>query len=105
MFTTEPDNARALLARAYILQAARKWSDAADLFLRVADLLEDDINLGLAAREEHAWCLSEQGENEAAIDELTHVLERLKESDGYEERKARVCWRLGLCHWRLGGMD
>lgn len=100
----EPNNAVCLMGRGYVLQTAQKWADAAELFLKVTEQLPDDVDLGLVAREQHAWCLAEGGELDVAVEELQSVLDRLEDLDGYEERKARVWWRLGQCYWRLGGM-
>ena len=91
------------MARGFVFQAAKKWSEAADVFLKVVELLPDDNEHRAAAQEEHAWCLAEAGEPEAAIDELQSVLDLLALLDGQEPKKARVCWRIGACFWRLQG--
>ena len=70
----EPENARALLARAYIFEVAKRWAEAAELSLRVSDYLKDNLELGLAACEEHTRCLSEQTEHATAINELDYVI-------------------------------
>ncbi|KAH8119473.1 TPR-like protein [Phellopilus nigrolimitatus] len=99
----EPDNAPCLMSRGFVKQSARSWADAAELFRKVAVQLPDDVNMGLVAEEERAWCLAEEGELDVAVEELQNVLDKLEELDGYEERKARVWWRIGVCYWRLGG--
>lgn len=101
----EPNNASCLMGRGYVLQAARKWNEASELFLKVADQLPDDVDVGLVAKEEHAWCLVEKEvpELDIAIKELQSILDQVEALDGYEQRKARLWWRLGQCYWRLEG--
>lgn len=93
------------MGRGYVLEAACKWDEAANLFLKVSSQLRDDVDVGLVAREQHAWCLiqKEPPELDTAIAELQSVLDQIEALDGYEERKARVWWRLGQSYWRLGG--
>ncbi|EJD03262.1 TPR-like protein [Fomitiporia mediterranea MF3/22] len=100
----EPNNVTCLMGRAYVFQASRRWDDAAELFLNVVNQLPDDVEVGLVAKEEHAWCLVERAEPalDVAVEELQFVLNRIEPLDGYEQRKARVWWRLGQCYWRLG---
>ena len=95
------------MSRGYVFKAARRWDEAADLFHRVAEQLPDDVDIGLVAREEHAWCLAEKEEPnlDIAIEELNSVLDQVEGFDGYDQRKARVWWRLGQCYWRAGGKD
>ncbi|KAL5485002.1 SKI3 [Sanghuangporus weigelae] len=103
VLSLDPSNVPCLMGRGYVLEAARKWNEAADLFLKVAIQMRDDVDVGLVAREQHAWCLieKEQPELETAIAELQSVLDQIEVLDGYEERKARLWWRLGQCYWRL----
>ena len=102
------------MGRAYIMQFAQKWSEARELFAKVVRLRTlEDVDVGLEAREEWAWCgLKEAeglGEEEVvvklkeAVDALEGVRDRLELEEGLEKRKARVWWRLGQCHWQLGG--
>lgn len=101
----DPKNVHALMGRGYVLQASRKWSEAASAFLAVTEHASDDIDIGLRAREEHVWCMAEEGETEVAAEELQAVLDELETFEGNDVRKARVCWRLGVCYWRLGGAN
>ncbi|KAL5507335.1 SKI3 [Sanghuangporus vaninii] len=103
VLSLDPNNVPCLMGRGYVLEAAGKWNEAADLFLKVASQLRDDVDVGLVAREQYAWCLieKEQPELETAIAELQSVLDQIEALDGYEERKARLWWRLGQCYWRL----
>ena len=103
VLTLDPRNVHALMSRGYVLKAAQKWDEAAQAFLSVAEQLTGDVDIGLAAQEEHAWCLAEQGEIEVATEELQAVLDSLEVLKGIGVRKAKVWWRLGVCYWRLGG--
>ena len=107
VLSVDPDNVHALMGRGYVFEAARKWNDAAELFLRVVNQLPEDLDVGLVAKEEYAWCLAEKEDCEldAALAELKTVLDQLGPLDGYEERKARLWWRLGQCFWRRGGKN
>lgn len=91
------------MARGFIMQAAGKFADASEVFLAVPKWETDDNKNIYSAREEYGWCLAEMGELESAAHELRGVLDKLELSDGQEIKKARVCWRLGVCLWRLGG--
>ena len=93
------------MGRGYVLEAAHKLEEAAKLFLKVASQLRNDVDVGLVAREQHAWCLiqKKQPDLDTAIAELQSVLDQIETLDGYDERKARVWWRLGQCYWKLGG--
>ena len=91
------------MARGFILQAAKKWPEAAEVFLKVVDQLPEDSEDKLLAQEQHGWCLAESGEPEAATEELQAVLDRISIREGQELSKARVSWRLGVCLWRLRG--
>jgi superkiller protein 3 len=42
-------NVPSLMGRAYILQASKDWVGAAELFLRVNELLPDDVDEGIRA--------------------------------------------------------
>ncbi|KAG6862290.1 hypothetical protein C0995_015987 [Termitomyces sp. Mi166 len=50
------DNVHCLMGRAFVLEKARKWGEAATLFARVDELLPDNLSTGIRAREENAWC-------------------------------------------------
>ena len=105
VLAVEPTNVTALMGRAYIHQFANRWEDAADFFSKAAEQVpEDNVETGLVAREEHAWCQAQLRNYEVAAEALHSIQEHIEVLDGYEERKARVWWRLGQCHWHLGGM-
>lgn len=91
------------MGRAFILQEAKKWNEAATLFARVGDLLPDDLNEGLRAKEENAWCLCHFKGPEIGIAPLQDILKTLKDQDDRSEDTARCLWRLGKCYWNLGG--
>lgn len=91
------------MARAYVLQYMQKWKDAGSLFARVAQLIPDDFGDGLRAKEELAWCQFQAEDAEFGMSCLKSVLGVLENLDEREEDKARCLWRLGKCHWELGG--
>ena len=97
-------NIPSLMGRAYILQASKDWGGAAELFLRVDELLPDDIDEGIRAREEHAWCMLQQGECDLAANELNMVSEVLDHLDDREVDQARCWWRMGKCAWQTKGL-
>ena len=90
-------NVPSLMGRAYILQASKDWGTAAELFLRVDELLPDDVDEGIRAREERAWCILQQGNGDVAANELKVVSEILDDLDGREVDQARCWWRMGKC--------
>ncbi|KAJ7668399.1 TPR-like protein [Mycena polygramma] len=94
-----PNNTACLMGRAYILQHDKRWNDAADLFSRVSDLLPDDLQLGIRAREELAWCQSQSGELQAGIQGLEDVLAVLAELEDADAECARCLWRIGKSYW------
>lgn len=97
----DPDNVPCLMGRGYILEYAGKW-EAEELFSKVAQLLPDDPDYGLRAREEAAWCKANSGSLEEAADELREIKAVL---DDLEERgtdQARCWYRLGRCYWNMG---
>ena len=99
----DPDNVPCLMGRGYVLEYVGKWQEAEELFAKVARLLPDDLDRGLRAREESAWCKANSGGLEKAAAELKEVIATL---DGLEERetdKARCWYRLGRCYWDMGG--
>jgi superkiller protein 3 len=91
------------MGRAYILQAAKRWKDASVLFAKVENLLQDDVEIGLRAREENAWCLCQIGNLETGVQGLQSVHETLQILDNRESDIARCLWRLGKCYWDIGG--
>ena len=103
ILATDPDNIRSLMGRAYILQAAKQWSDAGALFARVAELIPEDLDEGIRAKEECAWCLSQAHDPEGGATVLKAILDTLDQLEGREADQARCWWRLGKCYWNMGG--
>ncbi|KAH9940522.1 TPR-like protein [Epithele typhae] len=98
----DPDNIPSLMAKGFILYYAKKWSQASEVFGKVAALDHDGLLEVLRAKEEHAWCEAMCGNLVAAADELRVVIETSDELEGHEEDKARAWWRLGRCYWEMG---
>lgn len=98
-----PNNTAALMGRAYILQYDRRWDEAAELFSRVSDLLPGDLQLGIRAQEEQAWCQSQAGAPAVAIEGLEAVFAVLTELEEADAECARCLWRIGKSYWDLGG--
>ena len=48
------------------------------------ELLPDNVDEGIRAREEHAWCMLQQGNGDVAVNELKAVSEILDGLDGRE---------------------
>jgi superkiller protein 3 len=103
ILSQSPDNVGCLMGRAYILQAAQKWSDAGALFARVVNLIPEDLEHGLRAKEEHAWCQSQADGMDRSVPTLQSVLGALSELVDRDLDCARCLWRLGKCHWDMGG--
>jgi superkiller protein 3 len=97
------DNVACLMGRAYILQYSKNWNEAGELFARVAERMSEDVNLGLRAREEHAWCVGKAGSPADAIQNLKGVAGTLEGLDDRDIDKARCFWRIGACFWEMGG--
>ncbi|OSD01253.1 TPR-like protein [Trametes coccinea BRFM310] len=102
ILTEDPDNVAALLARGFVLQYAKRWEDAAELFAKVVRLNPDDLDAASRAKEECAWCIAKCGDLQAAADELRQVINDLEGIEGHEEDKARCWWKLGCCYWDMG---
>ncbi|KAH9947609.1 TPR-like protein [Amylocystis lapponica] len=98
----DPDNVPCLMGRAYVLQHARKWTEAGELFERVAQLLPDDLDQGLRAKEEQAWCRAMNHDLEGGANALQEVLAVLDAVEDREDDQARCWWRLGRCYWDMG---
>ena len=97
-------NIPSLMGRAYVLQASEDWGAAAELFLRVNELSPEDVDEGVRAREEHAWCMLQQGNGDVAAEELKRVSDVLDHLDGREVDQARCWWRMGKCAWQAKGL-
>lgn len=91
------------MGRAYVLQYSQRWSEAEALFEKVYELIPDDVDEGLRAHEEHAWCVAQQGRLEDACEELQRARDALDELDGRGVDQARCWWRLGKVFWDMGG--
>ncbi|KAI0644651.1 TPR-like protein [Trametes meyenii] len=98
----DPNMIRALMSRGFVLQYAKRWDDAAQLFARVVKQEPEDLDKIYRAREELAWCNVMLGQLHTAADELRQVIDALEELEGREEDKARSWWRLGRCYWEMG---
>ncbi|KAJ7675089.1 superkiller protein 3 SKI3 [Mycena rosella] len=79
-----------------------RWGDAAELFAGVSNLLPGDLQLGIRAQEEKAWCQSRAGELEVAIQGLEDVLAVLTELEDADVECARCLWRIGKSYWDIG---
>lgn len=93
------------MGRAYMLEEARQWEQAASVFKEVSKLLPDDMNTGLRSKEEESWCLCQcQGSQvEAGLSGLLDVLETLKTVPDRDNDLSRCFWRIGESHWNIGG--
>ncbi|KAF8972954.1 hypothetical protein BDZ97DRAFT_1900816 [Flammula alnicola] len=107
ILTRSPKNTAALMDRAFILQSASNWNDAAAVFDQVASLLPDDMEVGLRAQEESAWCICQLGRYEEALQVLQQVLDTLNDlaGDGLNSERARCLWRIGKCNMAIGGSN
>jgi superkiller protein 3 len=97
------DNIVCLMNSGYILQASTRWAEAGAMFARVGQLIPDDVNDGLRAKEECAWCQVQDHDLEGGVLDLKNVLESLNGLDHRDSDQARCLWRLGKCHLEMGG--
>ena len=104
VLSDDKDNVPSLMGRGCILQASKNWEAAAKVFLQVHELLPDDVNEGIRAREERAWCMLHQGDGDVAVDELKAVSEILDNLTGRELDQARCWWSMGKCAWEAKGL-
>lgn len=94
------------MGQAFVQQAALKWKDAGATFDLVSSLIPDDVNLGLRAREESAWCRVQINHSEEGLVDLQQALVALNELDDDDKRnsdRARCQWRIGKCYTLLTG--
>ncbi|KAG2113725.1 superkiller protein 3 [Suillus discolor] len=98
----DPTNVDGLMGKGYVFRYAEKWEEAEVLFAQAAEQLPDDIDKGVEAKEESAWCLSRM-HADAGVDALKEVFETLKDIEDRDTDKARCLWRIGRCYWDLGG--
>ena len=103
LLVEDPDNIPSLMGKGFILGRAKKWADASIVFARVVQLISDDMDHGIRAKEEHAWCEMMCGHPEVATDELQSVIDVLDKLEGKTEDKARCWWRRGRCYWEMSG--
>lgn len=104
VLSEDPDNTAALMGRGFILQYAKRWDEAADLFSKVVQLDPEDLDQGGRAKEERAWSIAMCGKQQEAADELRAVIGTLEEVEGHDDEKARCYWKLGRCYWEMGGV-
>lgn len=105
---SEPTNSEARFARAQIFETAGQWQEARDLFQSILDQGGDDRDM-VAAREEVAWCLVNEGkltEGRDILEEVVEMRDSKWEESGKEDEalpRARAWWRLGKTEWMIGG--
>ncbi|KAF8160990.1 TPR-like protein [Crassisporium funariophilum] len=104
VLSRSPNNTSCLMGRAFILQAALEWENAAAVFDQISSLLPDDLDVGLRAREEAAWCRCQLGHSETGLQELQQILIDLSDlsDDSRNSDCARCLWRIGKCHMDIG---
>jgi len=100
--SVSPNNIRCLFAHAYIFQTAADWIPAAEEFEKICALTDDLVD-GLKAREERAWCHWQATHDEADIQTLRTILDRLDDLQERGQDAARCLWRIGRCHWDQEG--
>ncbi|KAG2046495.1 protein prenylyltransferase [Suillus hirtellus] len=100
----DPTNVDGLMGKGYVFRYAEKWEEAEVLFAQAAEQLPDDIDKGVEAKEESAWCLSRM-DADAGVDALKEVFETLKDIEDRDTDKARCLWRIGRCYWDLGAFE
>lgn len=103
LLADDPENIPSLMGKGFILQHAKKWSDASAFFNKASQLDPNGFELGIRAKEEHAWCEAMRGNLRVAAEELQSVIDVLDGLEGREDDKARSWWRLGRCDWEMGG--
>ncbi|WWC62437.1 uncharacterized protein I303_105033 [Kwoniella dejecticola CBS 10117] len=103
----QPDNKEARFARAQIHQASGKWAQARKEFQVLIDAGGDERDV-VAAKEESAWCLVNQGnveEGRTILEEVVEIRDARWEKDGKDDEafpRARAWWRLGRAEWLIG---
>ncbi|KAL7425055.1 Superkiller protein 3 [Cryptotrichosporon argae] len=106
----QPENYEARFTRSQIFQAAGNWVEARKGFqLLVGKGTEAE---SLAAQEEVAWCLDNEGKLQDAramlLDVVKAVRDAAPEKQGEEEKQdpvgARTWWRLGQAEWKSTGV-
>ncbi|KAG8934379.1 Superkiller protein 3 [Tulasnella sp. 417] len=98
----DPDNVRCLMARAMVYQYAQNWKSAESIYQRVQAIVgSEDVEDGLEAREQAAWCAIQDGRAAETADEMRQVIDVLDGLDGKEYQQARAWWRLGKAYWDI----
>ncbi|TFY78330.1 hypothetical protein EWM64_g5681 [Hericium alpestre] len=98
----DPDNAQSLMGKGSILQCSKDWSRADANFSRVLELLPEDKDDVIRAKEEHAWCQVQLGHLEDGAELLKATIDALEGIEGRDEDRARCWWRLGRAYWEMG---
>jgi superkiller protein 3 len=100
-----PSNIPCLMGHAFVQQAALNWKDAGATFDLVFSIIPDDVNLGLRAREEGAWCKVQINLCEVGLVDLQQVSDALNgfDDDKRNSDRARCLWRIGKCYMLLTG--
>ncbi|EKM54043.1 uncharacterized protein PHACADRAFT_145635 [Phanerochaete carnosa HHB-10118-sp] len=101
VLSEDSENIRSLMDYGYILQYSKKWGEASEAFNKVVELLPEDLDDGLRAKEELAWSKAQVADPDSGVQELKVVLEVLDNLEGREYDQARCWWRLGQCYWKL----
>lgn len=116
-----PDDIEALLAKAYIDEAAHRWEEARALFVRVqqtvttaepgartdafraVSLSHDPLR---EAQSEIAWCdvcMGKLEEGRQELEELIKLIDPIQNEGVSAEERATAWWRLGKCLWEMDG--
>ncbi|KAG8910291.1 Superkiller protein 3, partial [Tulasnella sp. 408] len=104
VLSADPDNVRCLMARAMVYQYAQNWKSAETIYKRVQAIVgSDNIEEGLEAREQAAWCAIQDGRAEETLNEMQEVIEALDGLEEKEYQQARAWWRLGKAYWDIAG--
>jgi superkiller protein 3 len=103
VLSEDPDNVRALMDHGFVFQYAKQWDDAGRSFAKVVDLLPDNLNDGLRAKEELSWTKAQVADPDCGVKGLKEVLSVLDSLEGRDIDQARCWWRLGQCYWVLEG--
>ena len=103
LLADDPENISALTGRGFILQHAKKWTEASAIFRKASQLDPDGFTHGVRAKEEYAWSEMMCGSLEVAAEELRSVIGVLDQLEDREEDQARCWWKLGRCYWEMGG--
>ncbi|KAG1896020.1 superkiller protein 3 [Suillus fuscotomentosus] len=84
----DPTNVDGLMGKGYVFRYAEKWEEAEVLFAQAAEQLPDDVDKGVEAKEESAWCLSRM-HADAGVDALKEVFETLKDIEDRDTGESR----------------